>query len=64
MPLIYPESLVKIFQLEVGEIAAHIQQTLSANGRMDDRNARAGHTIRPFHLWWSGLKMEQPLAMN
>ena len=53
MPLIYPESLVKIFQLEMGKITAEWLLRPSVHGRMhacmDDRNTRAGYTIRPLH---------------
>ena len=49
MPLIYPESLVKIFQLKVGEIAADMLKHSSVHGRMDNRNALAAHPIRPLH---------------
>ena len=50
MPLIYPESLVKIFQLKVGEIdAIRDYECPRKHEGMDDRNALAAYPIRPLH---------------
>ena len=55
MPLIYPESLVKIFQLEIGEIVADrllisVFTNGSMHGYMDDRNCQPHHAIKTTHI--------------
>ena len=53
MPLIYPESLVKIFKLKVGEIAVSRLLRLSVYGRMDGwMDAWTTETLsQPIKVW-------------